>query len=204
MAGPDVGSRPHLPRPTRWNATCYIIETDGRDCDHNFARLRIDHLDYLEYCSFFERFALVSSFDVACSCSASFQLFTRLLDSRSVMCFFLSFLACCWQCSFLACCWLCSFLACCWQCSFLVACVHHSSLLDLRHAPAPSPRRWTQIGTHVLLRPATCHVCRTRSSHLTQNHYSCLKEPIRACNSLAFNSSPGKLHDADETVLSCT
>ena len=53
--------------------------------------LRIDHLDYLEYRSFFTRFASVSSYDVACSCSASFQLLTRLLDLRSVMRFFLSF-----------------------------------------------------------------------------------------------------------------
>ena len=78
----EVGSRPRLPRPTRWNASSCIIETDGRDCDHSFARLRIDHLDYLGCCSFFTRFASVSSYDAACS----------------------------WLCSFLACCWLCSFL----------------------------------------------------------------------------------------------
>ena len=59
----EVGSRPRLPRPTRWNASSCIIETDGRDCDHNFARLRIDHLEYLEYCSFFTRFASVPSYD---------------------------------------------------------------------------------------------------------------------------------------------
>ena len=96
--------------------------------DHNFTRLRIDHLDYVEYCSFFTRFASVSSYDAVCSCSASFQLFTRLLHLRSVMRFLLSFLACCW---------LCSFLACCWLCSLLVAYVHHPSLVDLGPAPAP-------------------------------------------------------------------
>ena len=42
------------------------------DSDHSFARLRLDHLDYLEYCSFFTRFASVSTYDAACSCSASF------------------------------------------------------------------------------------------------------------------------------------
>ena len=50
---------------TRWNASSCIIETDVQDCDHNFARLRLDHLDYPEYCSFFTRFALVSSYDEA-------------------------------------------------------------------------------------------------------------------------------------------
>ena len=43
-----VGSRPRFSRPTRWNASSCIIETDGRDCNHYFARLRIDDLDYLE------------------------------------------------------------------------------------------------------------------------------------------------------------
>ena len=87
----EVGSRPRHPRPTRWNASSCIIEADDRDCDHNFVRLQIGHLDNLEYCSFFTRFALVSSYYAACSCSASFQLFTRLLDLRSAMRFFLSF-----------------------------------------------------------------------------------------------------------------
>ena len=82
----ELRSRSRLPSPTRWNASSCIIE-----CDHNFARLRIDHLDYLEYCSFFTIFASVSSYDAACSCSASFQLVTRLRNLRSVMRFFLSF-----------------------------------------------------------------------------------------------------------------
>ena len=40
----EVGSRPRSPRSTRWNASSCIIETDGRDCGHNCARLRIHHL----------------------------------------------------------------------------------------------------------------------------------------------------------------
>ena len=53
--------------------------------------LRFDHLDFLEYRSFFTRVPSVSRYGAACSRSASFQLLTRLLDMRSVMRFFLSF-----------------------------------------------------------------------------------------------------------------
>ena len=117
----ELRSRSRLPSPTRWNASSCIIE-----CDHNFARLRIDHLDYLEYCSFFTIFASVSSYDAACSCSASFQLVTRLRNLRSVMRFFLSFPPAVGCALFLACCWLCSFL---WL----------TSTIHLRPAPAPGP-----------------------------------------------------------------
>ena len=43
--------------------------------------------------------------------------------------------------------------------------------LEIHRMSASSPCRWTRIGTHVLLRPYTCQaLCRTRSSHLTQDH----------------------------------
>ena len=87
----EVGSRRRLPCSTRWNASSCIIETDGRDCNQHFVRLRIDHLDHLGYCSFSTRFASVWSDDAACFCLVSFQRFIRLLDFRLVMRFFLSF-----------------------------------------------------------------------------------------------------------------
>ena len=211
------------------------METDGRDSSHNFARLRIDHLDYLGYCSFFTRFASVSSYDAACSCSASFQLFTRLLDLRLVMRLLLV------------------------PFRLPLAMVFFSPAvgyaLSRRLAPAPGRPPWTSksrpqhtAGSHAWSSPhsgftslpmntnrhsrpsPSCHVstrgvgpphhiwrkfvrkwqvgrldrrtspCNPWLSRLPwyPNNwvpYPCIKELIRACNSLAFNSRPGKLHD---------
>ena len=58
---------------------------------------------------------------------------------------------------------------------------------------------WTTWQTNFSLQPFTA-----KTSWCLNNLvlYSCLKGPIWACNSLTFNSSPEKLHDTDETVLS--
>ena len=243
-----VGPRPRLPRPTGWNTRSCIIETDGRDCDHNFPRLRIDHLDYLEYCSCFTRVASVSSYDAACSCSASFQRFTRLLDLRSVM-----------RCSFLTSCKsnlspavgpLCPavvallpavgplFMPAVGHALFLpvVGCALRLWSASTIHLLSTDPRlhlvvhREPQNLLRSMQQEVTLEVHRFLLLLLVDGHKSALtsfsvlprvtccvgpatlhcqdslysEEPIRACISLTFNSSPGKLHDTDETVLSCT
>ena len=174
VAMPSQRSGLVLSRPTRWNASSCIIETDGRGCGHNFARLRIEHLDYLEYCSFFTRFASVSSYDAACSCSASFQRFTRLLDLRSVMRFF--FLTSCRSafapagsapsrcgCSLTSC--RSALHACCWLCSFLAAYVRHPSLVDLLVVHLEP-----QILLHSMQQEVTLEVHRILLPHLVDGH----------------------------------
>ena len=172
----EVGSRPRPPRPTRRNVSSCIIETDGRDRGHNFGRLRIEHLDCLGYCSFFTRFALVSSYDAAWSCSASFQIFTRLLDLRSLMRFFLSFPPAVGYAFFL---WLTSTIHLLSTSNLrlhLVAHLESQSLLrSIQHEVTLEVLRillhLLPMDTNRHSRPSPCHVrCRARSSRLTQNH----------------------------------